>query len=87
MDEESSPLRSPSGGGGRSAMTSPVHDFEPFEDEGDLLGDMSQADRIEEEEDGEELFGDNMEKYVLHLSPFHTSHHLLPPSNIPCFFL
>lgn len=42
-------------------MTSPVQDFEPFEDEGDLLGDMSQADPVEEE-DGEELFGDNMER-------------------------
>lgn len=41
-------------------MTSPVQDFEPFEDEGALLGD-SQAD-IPEEDDGEDLFGDNMEK-------------------------
>lgn len=47
-------------------MTSPVHDFEPFEDEAELLGDMSQADEIEEE--GEELFGDNMEKYALLLT-------------------
>lgn len=47
----------------RSAMTSPVQDFEPFEDEGELLGDVSQAD-LPEEEEGEELFGDNMEKYV-----------------------
>lgn len=45
-------------------MTSPVQDFEPFEDEGELLGDVSQADQPEEEE-GEELFGDNMEKYVV----------------------
>lgn len=41
-------------------MTSPVQDFEPFEDEGDLLGD-SQAE-IEDEGEGEELFGDNMEE-------------------------
>lgn len=41
-------------------MTSPVQPFEPFEDESVLLGD-SQAD-MPEEEDGEELFGDNMEK-------------------------
>lgn len=40
--------------------TSPAHDFEPFEDESALLGDTSQHD-IEDEE-GEELFGDNMEK-------------------------
>lgn len=61
MDGESSPVRSPTTPMGRSAMTSPVRDLEPFEDEGDLLGDMSQADPIDEE-DGEELFGDNMEK-------------------------
>lgn len=42
-------------------MTSPVHDFEPFEDEADILGDLSQGDPIEDEE-GEDLFGDNMEK-------------------------
>lgn len=41
-------------------MTSPVQDFEPFEDESALLGD-SQAD-VPEEDDGEDLFGDNMEK-------------------------
>lgn len=41
--------------------TSPAHEpFEPFDDEGALLGDESQPDEIEE--DGEELFGDNMEK-------------------------
>lgn len=60
MDGDSSPVRAPTTPMGRSAMTSPVQDFEPFEDEGDLLG-MSQADPIEEE-DGEELFGDNMEE-------------------------
>lgn len=37
---------------------SPVQDFEPFEDEAELLGDLT-AD--EDEGDGEELFGDNME--------------------------
>lgn len=47
-------------------MTSPVQDFEPFEDESELLGDVSQAEQPEEEE-GEELFGDNMEKYVEHV--------------------
>lgn len=56
--DSSSPVRS--GANPHSAMTSPVHDFEPFEDESAILGDMSQRDEIEEEE-GEELFGDNME--------------------------
>lgn len=41
----------------RSNMSSPAQDLEPFEDEG-LLGDM---DADMEEEDGEELFGENME--------------------------
>lgn len=40
-------------------MTSPVGDFEPFEDEAEILGDMTTHD-IDEGE-GEELFGDNME--------------------------
>ncbi|KAL7296506.1 hypothetical protein TKK_0009943 [Trichogramma kaykai] len=41
------------------AVTSPAPDFdEPFEDESRLLGN---DDLNEEEEDGEELFGDNME--------------------------
>ncbi|EDW24507.1 GL23359 [Drosophila persimilis] len=43
----------------RASMTSPVGDFEPFENEDEILGD--QTVRHEEEEDGEELFGDNME--------------------------
>lgn len=43
-------------------MTSPAPDIvEPFEDESRLLGDEPD---INEEEDGEELFGDNMEAYV-----------------------
>jgi hypothetical protein len=33
-----------------------------FVDESELIGDLN---RDEEEEDGEELFGDNMEKSVL----------------------
>lgn len=45
----------------RSAMTSPVGDFEPFEDEAEILGENS----IVEEEDGEELFGDDMERDYL----------------------
>lgn len=50
----------------RSLMTSPVEDFEPFENEDEILGDTTvrAAEYDEEEEDGEELFGDNMEKLV-----------------------
>ncbi|XP_043654199.1 DNA replication licensing factor Mcm2 [Drosophila teissieri] len=44
----------------RAAMTSPVGDFEPFENEDEILGDQTVRDEAEEE-DGEELFGDNME--------------------------
>lgn len=43
----------------RSNTSSPVQDFDLFADEGELLGDMP-VDA--EEEDGEELFGENMEK-------------------------
>ncbi|XP_030751997.1 DNA replication licensing factor Mcm2 [Sitophilus oryzae] len=50
--EDESPAPTP-----RSNMSSPAQDMEQFEDEG-LLGDM---DAEIEEEDGEELFGDNME--------------------------
>ncbi|XP_018331325.1 DNA replication licensing factor Mcm2 isoform X2 [Agrilus planipennis] len=57
----------------RSAMTSPVQDFEPFEDEADILGDMSQADdAMQEEEEGEELFGDNMEADYRHIPELDT---------------
>ncbi|KAJ8919037.1 hypothetical protein NQ315_016943 [Exocentrus adspersus] len=52
--EDDSPMPTP-----RSNLSSPVQDIlEPFEDEGALLGDM---DQNMDEEDGEELFGDNME--------------------------
>ncbi|XP_014218789.1 DNA replication licensing factor Mcm2 [Copidosoma floridanum] len=45
----------------RDALTSPAPDFdEPFDDESNLLGD-DDNDAMEEEQDGEELFGDNME--------------------------
>lgn len=44
--------------GARSRVTSPARDFEMFEDEGAILGDNGPED---EEDDGEELFGDNME--------------------------
>lgn len=45
------------------AVTSPPREMEPFEDEGDILGiePLSVGPEEEEEEDGEELFGDNME--------------------------
>nr|CAI5822271.1 unnamed protein product [Callosobruchus analis] len=51
--DDESPMPTP-----RSNMSSPEPDMPPFEDEGALLGDID--DDIEEE-DGEELFGDNME--------------------------
>lgn len=44
-----------------SQQTSPAPDIdEPFEDESDLLDGENNANN-QEEEDGEELFGDNME--------------------------
>lgn len=70
MDEiiPPTPETPPSGnrrGGGesnRGAMTSPVGEFEPFDDEEELLGDLTiHHENDEEEDDGEELFGDNME--------------------------
>lgn len=45
-------------------MTSPARDYEMFEDESAILGENGPED---EEEEGEELFGDNMEKYVFYL--------------------
>ncbi|XP_072394737.1 DNA replication licensing factor Mcm2 [Diabrotica undecimpunctata] len=50
---EESPMPTP-----RSNVSSPGPDLAPFEDEGALLGDINSDI---EEEDGEELFGDNME--------------------------
>lgn len=44
----------------RNLMTSPVEDFEPFENEDEILGDTT-IRQDDEEDDGEELFGDNME--------------------------
>lgn len=50
----------------RSRMTSPVEDFEAFENEDEILGDTTvRQEEYEDDEDGEELFGDNMEKLVL----------------------
>ncbi len=36
----------------------------PFEDESELMGDNEAEAREPEEEDGEELFGDAMERYT-----------------------
>lgn len=46
----------------RSLMTSPVEDFEPFDHEDEILGDTTAGAIHDEEDEGEELFGDNMEK-------------------------
>lgn len=44
------------------AVTSPPRELEePFEDESEFLGGGPLSVQEEEEEDGEELFGDNME--------------------------
>lgn len=40
---------------------SPVGDFEPFENEAEILGEIGTAD--EDESEGEDLFGGNMERY------------------------
>lgn len=45
----------------RALMTSPVEDFEPFENEDEILGDTTVRQDDVEDDDGEELFGDNME--------------------------
>ncbi|XP_015436900.1 PREDICTED: DNA replication licensing factor Mcm2 isoform X2 [Dufourea novaeangliae] len=60
MSVPSSPVRSDRH---TEAMTSPAPDIdEPFEDESDLLGNDNDVNQDEEqEEEGEELFGDNME--------------------------
>jgi hypothetical protein len=45
------------------AVTSPAPDMEPFEDESEIFGGDAGSDGrdADEEEDGEELFGDNLE--------------------------
>ena len=66
MDEDvGSPGPPSTPGGGRRRIidpltSSPGRDLPPFEDEGSFGGG---ADDMEDEE-GEELFGDNMEQYV-----------------------
>ncbi len=42
--------------------SSPGRDLPPFEDESELLGEQ----RVEDEGEGEELFGDNLERWVAH---------------------
>lgn len=55
-----SPSRGSTRGRGRDPLTSsPGRDLPPFEDDSELLG----ADEPIQEEDGEELFGDNLERY------------------------
>ena len=44
---------------GDPITSSPGRDLPPFEDESELLGDEAPA---EEEGEGEELFGDNLER-------------------------
>ncbi|KAK2586721.1 hypothetical protein KPH14_011756 [Odynerus spinipes] len=59
MDQSSSPARSE---GYVDAMTSPAPDIdEPFEDESELLNEGNDINNDDKEEEGEELFGDNME--------------------------
>jgi len=52
------------GGRGDPATSSPGRDLPPFEDESELLGDTHEV----EEGEGEELFGDNLERSVDSLS-------------------
>ncbi|XP_026468705.1 LOW QUALITY PROTEIN: DNA replication licensing factor Mcm2-like [Ctenocephalides felis] len=60
MSDSNWPINSPNDESSTGALTSPARDpEEPFEDETELLGNVSYHE--EEEEDGEELFGDNME--------------------------
>ncbi|XP_013421596.1 DNA replication licensing factor mcm2-like [Lingula anatina] len=48
---------------GDPVTSSPGRDLPPFEDESELLGETREEDEIQnEEEDGEELFGDNLER-------------------------
>lgn len=44
----------------RNLNTSPVEDYELFENEDEILGDTT-VRQDDEEDEGEELFGDNME--------------------------
>ncbi|XP_037051342.1 DNA replication licensing factor Mcm2 [Bradysia coprophila] len=65
-NNDSSPIRangseSDRRGNLRSLMTSPVEDFEPFDHEDEILGDTTAGEIHDEEDEGEELFGDNME--------------------------
>ncbi|XP_045166532.1 DNA replication licensing factor mcm2-like [Mercenaria mercenaria] len=55
-----SPSRGSVRGRGRDPLTSsPGRDLPPFEDDSELLGDN---EPVQEEDDGEELFGDNLER-------------------------
>lgn len=48
----------------RDSMTSQIDYFEPFENEDEILSDSNMR-LDEQEDDGEELFGDNMENDYL----------------------
>lgn len=65
-------------------MTSPARDYEMFEDEGAILGENPLE---EEEEDGEELFNDNMEAWVH--TPYQRPYYLIrdSPSHFRIFLL
>jgi len=45
--------------------SSPGRDLPPFEDESELLGHDDEAPLEEEEVEGEELFGDNLERWYI----------------------
>ena len=47
--------------------SSPGRDLPPFEDESELLGHDDEDVPLEEEADGEELFGENLERYVINM--------------------
>ena len=53
--------RSRRGSRGDPLTSSPGRDLPPFEDESELLGDNEGGEPVEEE-DGEELFGDQLER-------------------------
>lgn len=64
IENSSSNRNDESQGHGDFYTSSPGRELPPFEDESELLGRMSEGDAMEENEDeeGEELFGENMER-------------------------
>ncbi|XP_023215123.1 DNA replication licensing factor mcm2-like isoform X2 [Centruroides sculpturatus] len=63
-DENPSSNLNESMGQGDFVTSSPGRELPPFEDESELIGGISEADTVNlnEDEEGEELFGDNMEQ-------------------------